>query len=182
VIIHTREAEEETIEILRAEWALQICLASCIVFSGSARLAAQSSGTGSGNLILGVLTFKKAQDLRDIARQVPSEQLLIETDCSLPGAGSFRGKRNEPAYVVEVARCIAEVREWRLKTWPALRVRTFARVCLSQQPNQKPFHEITRSNTKKIFVLLRVAALVFFRGSIVLFTKPGRENKKIVRL
>jgi len=90
VIIHTREAEEETIEILRAEWPLQICLASCMF--QRARGWQRKLWNWSGNLILGILTFKKAQDLRDIARQVPSEQLLIETDCPYLAPVPFRAK------------------------------------------------------------------------------------------
>jgi TatD DNase family protein len=55
----------------------------------------------------GIVTFKKAEELRNIARQVPLDRLLIETDCPYLTPVPHRGKRNEPAYVVEVARCLA---------------------------------------------------------------------------
>jgi len=55
----------------------------------------------------GIVTFKKADELREIAKQVPLDRLLIETDCPYLTPIPYRGKRNEPAYVVEVARCLA---------------------------------------------------------------------------
>ena len=55
----------------------------------------------------GIVTFKKAEDLRAVAREVPLDKLLIETDCPFLAPIPFRGKRNEPAYVIEVARCLA---------------------------------------------------------------------------
>jgi TatD DNase family protein len=57
----------------------------------------------------GNLTFKKAEDLRDVARQLPIERLLVETDCPYLTPVPFRGRRNEPARVVETARCLAEL-------------------------------------------------------------------------
>jgi TatD DNase family protein len=55
----------------------------------------------------GIVTFKKAGELREVAKQVPVDRLLIETDCPYLTPIPYRGKRNEPAYVVEVARCLA---------------------------------------------------------------------------
>ncbi len=57
----------------------------------------------------GIVTFKKAEELRDVAQQVPLDRLLIETDCPYLTPIPYRGKRNEPAYVVEVARCLAGI-------------------------------------------------------------------------
>ena len=57
----------------------------------------------------GIVTFKKADELRSIAREVPLDHLLIETDCPYLTPVPYRGKRNEPAYVVEVARCLADL-------------------------------------------------------------------------
>ncbi|HEY6122281.1 MAG TPA: TatD family hydrolase [Pyrinomonadaceae bacterium] len=110
VIIHTREAEAETIAILESEWAGASQSGVMHCFSGSARLAQQALELGFSISFSGILTFKKAQDLRDVAKQVPLEKLLIETDCPYLAPVPYRGKRNEPAYVVEVARCLAEVR------------------------------------------------------------------------
>jgi TatD DNase family protein len=109
VIIHTREAEKETIEILRAEWS-DIGLSGVMhCFSGSAELAADCLKIGFSISFSGIVTFKKAEELRALAQKVPRDKLLIETDCPYLAPIPFRGKRNEPAYVVEVARCLSEL-------------------------------------------------------------------------
>ena len=107
VIIHTREAEAETVDILKTDYdgANRRGVFHC--FSGSEDLARRAIGLGFMISFSGIVTFKKAEDLRNIARQVPLDHLLIETDCPYLTPVPHRGKRNEPAYVVEVARCLA---------------------------------------------------------------------------
>src|SRR5687767_1002458 len=107
VIIHTREAEAETIEILKTGYdgADRHGVFHC--FSGSRELAQRGVELGFMISFSGIVTFKKAEELRETARQVPLDQLLIETDCPFLAPVPHRGKRNEPAYVVEVARCLA---------------------------------------------------------------------------
>jgi TatD DNase family protein len=109
VIIHTREAEAETIEILKYRWADCELPGIMHCFSGSRWLAEQAIELGFSVSFSGIVTFKKADELRTIAKQVPLDRLLIETDCPFLAPVPFRGKRNEPAYVVEVARCLAAV-------------------------------------------------------------------------
>jgi TatD DNase family protein len=110
VIIHTREAEAETIEILRTEYAGAERRGVFHCFTGSKELAQQALELNFLISFSGIVTFRKAEDLREIAKQVPLENLLIETDCPFLAPVPHRGNRNEPAYVVEVARCIAELR------------------------------------------------------------------------
>ncbi len=110
VIIHTREAETETIEILKSEFANSEKRGVFHCFSGSLELAKAAVGLGFFISFSGIVTFKKAEELREVAKFVPLDRLLIETDCPYLAPIPFRGKRNEPAYVVEVARCIAGVR------------------------------------------------------------------------
>lgn len=107
VVIHTREAEAETIEMLKSEYegAQRRGVFHC--FSGSLELARQAIEIGFMISFSGIVTFKKADELRTIAKQVPLDRLLIETDCPYLTPIPYRGKRNEPAYVVEVARCLA---------------------------------------------------------------------------
>jgi TatD DNase family protein len=107
VIIHTREAEAETIDILNSEYAGAQRRGVFHCFSGSAGLAARAIEISFMISFSGIVTFKKAEELRNIARQVPLDRLLIETDCPYLTPVPHRGKRNEPAYVVEVARCLA---------------------------------------------------------------------------
>ena len=109
VIIHTREAEAETIEILKSHGAGGNLPGIMHCFSGGSWLAQQAIDLGFYISFSGIVTFKKAEELRTIARQVPLDRLLIETDCPFLAPVPYRGKRNEPAYVVEVARCLADL-------------------------------------------------------------------------
>ena len=103
VVIHTREAEAETIDILQSTE----CRGVFHCFSGSMELAQRAIELGFMISFSGIVTFKKAGELREVAKQVPLDHLLIETDCPYLTPIPYRGKRNEPAYVVEVARCLA---------------------------------------------------------------------------
>ena len=109
VVIHTREAESETIEILKNDYegAERSGVFHC--FSGSMELAQRAIELGFMISFSGIVTFKKADELREVSKQVPLERLLIETDCPYLTPIPYRGKRNEPAYVVEVARCLAGI-------------------------------------------------------------------------
>jgi TatD DNase family protein len=109
VIIHTREADSETIEILQSDYAGAQRRGVFHCFSGSMELAQRAIEIGFMISFSGIVTFKKAEDLRKIAKQVPLDRLLIETDCPYLTPIPYRGKRNEPSYVVEVARCLAGV-------------------------------------------------------------------------
>ena len=110
VIIHTREAETETIEILQSEYSGADRRGVFHCFSGSRDLALGALELGFMISFSGIVTFRKAGDLRTLANEIPLDRLLIETDCPFLSPVPYRGKRNEPAYVVEVARCIAELR------------------------------------------------------------------------
>jgi TatD DNase family protein len=110
VIIHTREAESETIEILRSDYSGAPPRGVFHCFSGSRELAEQALALDFMISFSGIVTFRKAEDLREVAKHVPLDRLLVETDCPFLAPVPYRGKRNEPAYVVEVARCIAELR------------------------------------------------------------------------
>jgi TatD DNase family protein len=108
VVIHTREAEAETIEILKSEYDGR-GIFHC--FSGSLELAQNALELDFLISFSGIVTFKKAEELRAVAKQVPLDRLLIETDCPYLAPIPYRGKRNEPAYVVEVARCLAGIHD-----------------------------------------------------------------------
>lgn len=114
VVIHSREADEDTIEILRAELTGYTPAGVLHCFGGGLAMAQQAVELGFYISFAGNLTFKKAEDLRDIARQLPLDRLLVETDCPYLTPVPFRGKRNEPARVVETARQLAELhgKDW----------------------------------------------------------------------
>ena len=109
VVIHTREAESETIEILKRDYAGAKRRGIFHCFSGSTDLARSAIELGFIISFSGIITFKKADELRAVAKEVPLDRLLIETDCPYLSPIPYRGKRNEPAYVVEVARCLAGI-------------------------------------------------------------------------
>jgi len=107
VIIHSREADDDTINILREELSGYERAGVLHCFGGSLQMARAAIELGFYVSFAGNLTFKKAEDLRDVARQLPLDRLMVETDCPYLTPVPFRGKRNEPARVVETAGCLA---------------------------------------------------------------------------
>ncbi len=107
--IHSREAQEDTIAILREEKAGTVGgVFHC--FTGDAWLAKDALDLGFYLSFSGVLTFQNATMLRDIAKTVPTNRLLVETDCPYLTPAPHRSKRNEPSFVTLVAEKLAEVR------------------------------------------------------------------------
>lgn len=108
IIIHSRDADDETVEILTEECAgVDFPGGVMHCFGGSAAMAKQMLDAGFYISFAGNVTFKKAENLRDAAKVVPLEKLLIETDCPFLAPSPFRGKRNEPSFVVETAKFLA---------------------------------------------------------------------------
>lgn len=109
LIIHTRSAADDTLAIMREERAGEAGgVMHC--FTESGEVARQALELGFYISFSGIVTFKSAADLREVARQVPLDRLLVETDSPYLAPVPHRGKRNEPAYVRHVAELIAEVR------------------------------------------------------------------------
>ena len=107
VVIHTREAMQDTVNILN-EFPDITGILHC--YPGSVETAKQMIDRyylGIG----GVLTFKNAKKLMDVVKEIPLERLVIETDCPYMAPTPYRGKRNEPIYTSEVAKKIAEIKE-----------------------------------------------------------------------
>ena len=143
VIIHSREANDDTIQILREELSgrgvppgnhAQDARATGVLhcFGGTLQMAQDAIELGFYISFAGTLTFKKAADLREIARQLPLERLLVETDCPYLTPVPFRGKRNEPARVVETAKCLAEIHGKDLESIGRITSDNFARLFLSR--------------------------------------------------
>ena len=109
VIIHSREADEDTVSILCEELSGYERAGVLHCFGGSLQMARAAIDLGFYVSFAGNLTFKKAEDLREIARQLPLDRLMVETDCPYLTPVPFRGKRNEPARVVETAGCLAKL-------------------------------------------------------------------------
>ncbi len=106
IIVHSRDANEETIEILASESAGEAG-GTLHCFSGDYGMAKRALDMGFYISVGGPVTFKKADALRDVIRRLPIERLLLETDCPYLAPHPLRGKRNEPAYVTYVAQTLA---------------------------------------------------------------------------
>ena len=110
VVVHSREADDDTIEILRSQSAGSDRAGVLHCFGATLRMAEQAIELGFYVSFAGNLTFKRADDLRAIAQALPLDRLLVETDCPYLTPVPFRGKRNEPARVVETARLLAKLK------------------------------------------------------------------------
>jgi TatD DNase family protein len=110
LVIHARDADDDIAAILRDEMGKGAFSAVLHCFTSSRALAQTGLALGFYVSFSGVLTFKNSQALRDIARDVPIDRLLVETDAPFLSPIPHRGKRNEPAFVVETARVLAQVK------------------------------------------------------------------------
>ncbi|QLG87484.1 TatD family hydrolase [Chitinibacter bivalviorum] len=109
LIIHTRSASEDTIRIMREERADEVGgVMHC--FTESWEVAQQAMELGFYISLSGIVTFKKAEELKDVARKMPLDRLLIETDSPYLAPMPHRGKQNQPAWVRHVAEHIAELK------------------------------------------------------------------------
>jgi TatD DNase family protein len=110
LIVHTRDAEDDTIEMLGEEVGKGAFPMVIHCFTGSQRLADACLALGAYVSLSGIVTFKNANTLQDVARTLPSDRLLIETDSPFLAPVPMRGKVCEPAYVAHTARFLAELR------------------------------------------------------------------------
>jgi TatD DNase family protein len=110
LVIHSREADADTARILEDETGQGAFPAVLHCFTGGPDLAQRATALGLFISFTGILTFKNSTALRAIAAALPADRILVETDAPYLAPGPFRGKRNEPAYVVETAKVLAETR------------------------------------------------------------------------
>ena len=109
VIIHTRDAREETLKVM-ADYADPKTAGVMHCFTETLEMAQRSIEMGFMISFSGIITFKNAADLREVVKAVPLDMFLIETDSPYLAPIPYRGKPNQPGYVAEVAKCIAELR------------------------------------------------------------------------
>ena len=141
VIIHTREAEADTLDILRAGWSDSEAREIGGVFhcfSGSTSLAMAALDLGFYLSFSGVVTFRNAGELREIAATIPLERLLVETDCPYLAPVPYRGRRNEPAFVRETATLIATLRELDAAYFARVTAANFGRLFRLPVPSVSP--------------------------------------------
>ena len=136
LVIHARDADDDIAEILTEEMGQGRFSALLHCFTSSRALAETALGLGLSISFSGVVTFKKSEGLRAIARDVPLDRLLIETDAPYLAPIPHRGRRNEPAFVVATAGVVAEARGL----------------------TPEALAEATRANTLNVFPKLQLAA------------------------
>ncbi len=110
LVIHSRNADADTARILEEETGQGTFPAVLHCFTGGPDLARRAVALGLFISFTGILTFKNSADLRAIAADLPADRILVETDAPYLAPLPFRGKRNEPAFVVETAKVLAETR------------------------------------------------------------------------
>ena len=128
LIVHTRSASGETIELMKREEARGAGgVMHCFAEDWDTAKAALDEGFYIS--FSGIVTFKSAQALRDVARKVPLDRILVETDAPYLAPVPFRGKTNEPAYVKHTAECLAEIRQMDLDSFADRTTENFFRLC-----------------------------------------------------
>jgi TatD DNase family protein len=110
LVVHTRDAEDDTIQNLREEMGQGTFTGLIHCFTGTQRLADAALELGFCISASGIMTFKKSEALRDVLKSVPLDRLLVETDAPYLAPVPHRGKRNEPAFVVHTASQLAELK------------------------------------------------------------------------
>jgi TatD DNase family protein len=110
LVIHSREADADTARILEEETGQGAFPAVLHCFTGGPDLARRAVALGHYVSFTGILTFKNSIALREIAAELPADRILVETDAPYLAPNPFRGKRNEPAFVIETAKVLADTR------------------------------------------------------------------------
>jgi len=138
LVIHTREADDACGRILEEEMAKGPFRAVLHCYTGGRELAMKAIGLGLSISFTGILTFKNSQAIRDIAAELPADRIMVETDAPYLAPGKFRGKRNEPSFVVETAKVLAETRGVSLEEITRQTTENFFRL----------FHKVPRPDAK----------------------------------
>jgi TatD DNase family protein len=110
LVIHSRDCDADMAQMLKEESGKGAFPAVLHCFTGGRDLAFTAIELGHYISFTGILTFKNSQALRDVARELPADRILVETDAPYLAPLPFRGKRNEPSYVIETAKVLAETR------------------------------------------------------------------------
>lgn len=115
LVIHTREADDVMASILREEYATSPFKFLMHCYTSGPELARVAAELGGWFSVSGIATFKAAEEVRAVIRDMPADRIIVETDCPYLAPIPHRGRRNEPAYVVHVLDKLAEIRGWDAK-------------------------------------------------------------------
>jgi TatD DNase family protein len=115
LVVHTREADDVMGAILEDEYAAGPFRILMHCYTSGAELAARAAALGAWFSVSGIATFKAAEDVRAVIRDMPADRIIVETDCPYLAPVPYRGRRNEPAYLPHVLAKLAEIRGWSLE-------------------------------------------------------------------
>jgi TatD DNase family protein len=135
LVIHTRDADEDCGRILDDEMSKGPFRAVLHCYTGGRDLAMKAIAHGLSISFTGILTFKNSQAIRDLAAELPADRFMVETDAPYLAPGKYRGKRNEPSFVVETAKVLADTRGVSLEEISRQTTENFFRL-FSKVPNQ----------------------------------------------
>jgi len=114
LVVHTREADQAMGDILEAEHARGGFPILMHCYTSGAELARRAAALGAWFSVSGIATFKAAEDVRAVIRDMPADRIMLETDCPYLAPVPYRGRRNEPAFLPHIAAKLAEIRGWSL--------------------------------------------------------------------
>ncbi len=114
LVVHTREADEVMGRILEEEYAAGPFRLLMHCYTSGADLARRAAALGAWFSVSGIATFKAAEDVREVIREMPADRIIVETDCPYLAPVPHRGRRNEPAYIPHILAKLAEIRGWSL--------------------------------------------------------------------
>ena len=112
LVVHTRQADDLMGQILEEEYAAGPFKILMHCYTSGADLAARAAALGAWFSVSGIATFKAAEDVRALIRDMPDERIIVETDCPYLAPVPHRGRRNEPAFLPDVLAKLAELRGW----------------------------------------------------------------------
>jgi TatD DNase family protein len=112
LIVHTREADQVMGDILEEEHAKGAFPLLMHCYTSGAELARRAAALGAWFSVSGIATFKAAEDVRAVIREMPDDRIILETDCPYLAPAPYRGRRNEPAFLPQVAAKLGEIRGW----------------------------------------------------------------------
>ena len=138
IIIHCRDAWTDCLDLLQEAWKSSGLGGILHCFTSTLEDAQRGLDMGFLVSFTGNLTYPKAQNIRDVAKALPLEKILIETDSPYLAPQAFRGKRNEPAYVVEVAKALANVRDLGTEETASATAANFRRFFHLARPSTSP--------------------------------------------
>jgi len=114
LVVHTREADAVMGDILEEEHAAGPFRILMHCYTSGAELAQRAAALGAWFSVSGIATFKAAEDVRAVVRDMPAERIIVETDCPYLAPVPHRGRRNEPAYIAHILAKLADIRGWSL--------------------------------------------------------------------